>query len=77
MKHALRVLIAAAVFLALQDVVLMALLYFTGPNAFLSSLLHVKFIAYQVAFPVLAMGYGTAQILSVHKEKAQALSRAR
>ncbi len=73
MQRVSRVLITAVIVLAFQDVVLMALLHFTGPNAFLTSVLHVKFIAYQVALPLLAMGYGAFQILSVHKEKAEAL----
>ncbi|MBU1670752.1 MAG: hypothetical protein KKF41_05730 [Actinobacteria bacterium] len=64
-----------AMVLLFQDVVLILLLHFTGGNAFLSSLLHVKFIAYQVALPILVMAYGTSLILSTHKQKVEALAR--
>jgi hypothetical protein len=76
MKLVFKIALAFCLVLVLQDVVFLVALKVIGPNAMLSSVLHVKFILYQVMLPLGAVSYGTFQVLASRKDRIRLQSSA-
>lgn len=69
MKFVFKIGLVIGIVLVLQNVVLLVAIKVIGPNAMLSSILHVQFILYQVMLPLAAICYGTFQILASRRDR--------
>jgi len=68
-KKILRVIVGVLFILLFQDMLLLILAGVTGQNAVISTILHIKFILYQVVIPLSAILYGFVLLLIPRSEK--------